>query len=238
LWGASGDGYVGKAIDLLNPSPVDVEFNPGNSGFPTDLTGRMYVAVAGPIYAEGPTNGKQIIEYTLDAAGNIIGEREFIKYSGGGYSTPIGMDFGPDGLYFTDIYGESGAFDPPEGAIFRITPGTGGCVNCGDGAFRAGIAIVNWYPKYKEGTNQLEYLFECRGIAGSGNYKYDFDWGDGSTSIMFSTSDRQGHLYSRAQGPFTVSCKARDQGTGQISSASIVIDPRDFVDDGVPGNDY
>jgi hypothetical protein len=230
LWGTGGNAYVGMAMDLLNVSPVDLEFNPGNSGFPAETTGRMYVAVAGPVYTKGPTNGKEIWEYQLDAAGNIIGKRHFLRYTGKGLGTPIGLDFGPDGLYFTDIYGEPGfvGAGETEGNIYRITPGNGGCINCGGtGIFRAGIQIIPWYPK--DNGRGIEYIFECNGIDGSGSYVYDFNFGNGQSVTNYANTRIGPITYPYGDKDYTISCTAKDKTTGKSASASMVINPSEFI---------
>lgn len=230
LWGTGGNAYVGQAIDLLNPSPVDVEFNPGGKGFPTTLNGRMYVAVAGPIYQKGQTNGKEILEYTIDGGGNIIGKRQFLKYTGSGYGTPIGLDFGPEGLYFTDIYGEPGfvGLGETEGNIYRIVPGNGGCIGCGaPGSFRAGISVAPWYPK--DTGNGIEYIFECQGIDGSGSYKYDWDFGNGQKQFDYTQTRIGPKVYPYGNTDYIVSCTVKDQTTGQRASASMAINPNEFI---------
>ncbi|MBI2144744.1 PQQ-dependent sugar dehydrogenase [Candidatus Woesearchaeota archaeon] len=216
-------------IAPLNVSPVDVEFNPGSSGFPDSLTGKLYVAVAGPVYQQGPVNGKHILEFTLDANGNVQSGREFVKYTGSGYGTPIGMDFAADGLYFTDIYGEPGfvGLGETEANIYRVVQGEPtGCTSGCAGTFRAGIQVKPWYPK-DTGTG-IEYVFQCDGIDGSGNYLYDWDLGDGKKSFG-STSNTQYNKYPYGNKDYTVSCTVNDKTTGKEASASMVINPDDFI---------
>jgi hypothetical protein len=229
-WGTGTNAYVGMAIDLLNVSPVDVEFNRGGNGFPNETTGRMYVAVGGPIFTKGPTNGKEVWEYQLDTNGNIIGKRHFLRYTGTGYGTPIGLDFGADGLYFTDIYGEAGFVGQgkTEGNIYRITPGNGGCINCGaNGTFRAGISVIPWYPK--DNGNGIEYIFECQGIEGSGSYFYDFDLGNGQKLNNYPQTRIGPVTYPYGDHTYNVSCTVHDKTTSKTATARMTINPADFI---------
>ena len=55
-------------------------------------------------------NGKRIVEFALDANGTRIGgPTTLIEYRGTGQSTIVGLAAGPDGLYFTELYEDSGA---------------------------------------------------------------------------------------------------------------------------------
>lgn len=81
------------------------------SQFPAGKLDHLFVSESGATYAAGPqSNGKQIVEFVLDAAGNrVSGPTPLVKYSGTGRSTVVGLAAGPDGLYFTDLYEETGA---------------------------------------------------------------------------------------------------------------------------------
>lgn len=215
-------------IATLNVSPVDVEFNPGNSGFPSDKTGKLYVAVGGPIYTQGPTQGKQIWEFTLNNDGSVAQRSEFVRYTGTGYGTPIGLDFGPDGLYFTDIYGEPGFVGngKTEGNIYRVVQGSSSGGGLG-GSFRAGVSVHLWYPKLI--GNQVEYIFDCVGIDGSGFYTYDFNYGNGvnDPGRPIPTSAIVRYPYSNQD--YTVSCTVHDNVAGGSTTASTVINPGGFL---------
>ncbi len=112
LWDGSNGSMNNFALHLWNPAtgPVNCAFiqasNFGGSGFPTDKTDHLFVSESGGTYAAGPqSRGKQITEFTLDAAGNITsGPTPLISYAGVGRATVVGLAAGPDGLYFTDLY--------------------------------------------------------------------------------------------------------------------------------------
>jgi hypothetical protein len=142
------------------------------------------------------------------------------------------MDFASDGLYFTDIYGEQGfiGLGDTDSNIYRVSPGTPPvCQECGSHEFRAGISIIPWYPKNT--TEGIEYIFECKGIEGSNNYRYDWNFGNGqsATNIIY---DRQRQVYPYHDQEYNVSCRVRDQVTGKNASASMIINPIDFIPPG------
>jgi glucose/arabinose dehydrogenase len=69
----------------------------------------LFVALFGYAYAEGKAaKGKRIVEIFIDEHDNIHYLNEFIRYVGEGPASVCGLDFGPDGLYFTDLHGEKG----------------------------------------------------------------------------------------------------------------------------------
>jgi len=93
------------AIKLWNPpvAPTAVSFCNG-AGFPDSLQSRLFVALSGPTYHLGQTGqGKRIEMFTLAEDGSVTSEQVFLNYIGGGRATVVGLAFGPDGLYFTDL---------------------------------------------------------------------------------------------------------------------------------------
>ena len=228
-WGIDDNFATFNAMRIFTTdvSPVDVEFNPGSKGFPGELDGRMYVAVAGPVYTKGETLSKHILELSLDQDGNVINNRELVKYTGSGYGTPIGLDFGLDGLYFTDIYGESGfiGLGKTDAYVFKVSPGvnTGGSTGV---SFKAGIEISLWYPKLLGGN--VEYEFTCKGLYGSEDYVYDFNYGDGQ-QVFYDLAGKKLHSYPYTDQDYIVSCTVHDQSNGQQSTASMTINPGNYI---------
>jgi glucose/arabinose dehydrogenase len=130
-------GYTGSDASMMinaiynwNPShaPVNITFIQqetfAGSSFPTSKMDHAFVSESGPTYASGPqSRGKRIVEFVLDANGNrISGPTGLIEYRGTGFSSIVGLAAGPDGLYFTELYEDSGAGGPTGvGArIFRV----------------------------------------------------------------------------------------------------------------------
>jgi glucose/arabinose dehydrogenase len=99
-------------------APVAIEFvEPGRfggSGFPASSMGHAFVTESGSTYASGPQAlGKRIVEFGLDSSGAVTsGPTELIRYTGVGKATAAGLAAGPDGLYFTDLYKDTGFASP------------------------------------------------------------------------------------------------------------------------------
>ena len=106
-----------NAIYNWNPShaPVNITFVQqetfAGSHFPPSKLDHAFVSESGPTYATGPqANGKRIVEFVLDANGNRIGgPTTLVEYRGTGQSSIVGLAAGPDGLYFTELYEDTGA---------------------------------------------------------------------------------------------------------------------------------
>lgn len=129
-WDGSNASMFTNAIYNWVPShaPVNITFVQletfGGSQFPASMMDHAFVAESGPTYAGGAqTQGKRITEFTLDANGDVVvGPETLIEYVGDGRSSVVALAAGPDGLYFSELYedsGEGGATGP--GArIFRV----------------------------------------------------------------------------------------------------------------------
>lgn len=96
-------------------APVNVTFvQPETfrgSQFPAGMQDHAFVSESGPTYAQGPqSNGKRITEFIINMAGVLVdGPDALIEYVGMGHASVVGLAAGPDGLYFTDLYEDSGA---------------------------------------------------------------------------------------------------------------------------------
>lgn len=200
-------------------APVALVFNDGTSNFPSSTVGNMYVALSGSTYVEGGDPiSKRIVEFDIGPNGEKLGEEVLVKYTGEGYGAPIGLAFGSDGLYFTDIYGESGfvAYGQSRGNIFRVRPGTQtGPPITEPTELTAGIGPAKWYPQ------GLTVVWECHAAGGSGNYRYDYIFGDGVAQYNVVEDDRM-HTYP-SEGTYTASCTVHDVGAGGSATASTPI---------------
>lgn len=102
-------------------APTAIAFAP--PGVFPGREGRLYAALSGATYAPGTQGrGKRIVEFTLDAQGAVVDTATIVAYTGDGFGSTIGLAFGPDGLYWTDLYGEAG-FDSAAttgGAIYKL----------------------------------------------------------------------------------------------------------------------
>jgi len=120
LWAGADSTMTHLASYNWFPShaPVNIEFvEPGRfggSGFPAHAMGHAFVTESGATWASGPQDlGKRIVEIGLDGAGNrTSGPETLVEYAGVGKATTAGLAAGPDGLYFTDLYKDTGFASP------------------------------------------------------------------------------------------------------------------------------
>lgn len=129
-WNGSNASMFINAIYNWNPShaPVNITFvQPetfDGSLFPAEMQDMAFVSESGPTYAQGAqAQGKRIVGFELDANGDVVGgPTTLVEYVGLGRSSVVGLAAGPDGLYFTELYEESGASGPTaSGArVFRV----------------------------------------------------------------------------------------------------------------------
>ncbi len=163
LYDGSNASMLDFAIYNWDPAhaPVSITFVQqetfNGSQFPAELMDHAFVSESGPTYATGSqANGKRIVEFTLDSGGNLVnGPEKLVEYVGEGKSTVVGLTAGPDGLYFTELYEDTGDGGPTGvGArIYRVR-----YVNLLAGDYNIdGIVDENDYSVWKEtfGSNLL-----------------------------------------------------------------------------------
>ncbi len=108
----------------------------GGSGFPPGVMDHAYVTESGPTYAQGAqTLGKRISEFVFAPnTGTLgLGPNPLVEYTGAGFASCVGIAFGPDGLYFSELYRDAGPAPNTRGAnILRIryVGVTGTCPAC------------------------------------------------------------------------------------------------------------
>jgi len=87
-----------------------------------ETAGRCYVAFYGPPAAIGANQGKAIVEFTLDAATGMLSRPPdmLVQYAGEMKATVLGLAEGPDGLYFTDFWGETVSTDDARGRVYKV----------------------------------------------------------------------------------------------------------------------
>ncbi|HVU63802.1 MAG TPA: PQQ-dependent sugar dehydrogenase, partial [Phycisphaerales bacterium] len=120
--------------------PVNIAFAQtatfGGSGFPADKMDHMFASESGPTYATGPqTLGKRISELVVaPSTGALIsGPVPLVEYIGSGQASCVGLAFGPDGLYFTDLYKDASMTPSERGANLlriRYVGSSGPCPAC------------------------------------------------------------------------------------------------------------
>jgi glucose/arabinose dehydrogenase len=128
-WDGSQNSMTTHALYVWNPAhgPVNMAFvQPetfGGSGFPPDKMDHAFVTESGPTYATGgQARGKRISEFVFDANGDLVtGPLPFLEYGGTGKETACGLAAGPDGLYMTSLYRDTGFNPTASGArIYRV----------------------------------------------------------------------------------------------------------------------
>jgi glucose/arabinose dehydrogenase len=129
LWDGSDASMTNYALKNWNPAvgPVNLAFIQsatfGGSGFPAAYQGHAFVTESGPTYAYGQNSqGKRITEWILDANGALVaGPIPFVEYTGSRRATVCGLEAGPDGLYFTDLYADAASNPTASGAnLLRV----------------------------------------------------------------------------------------------------------------------
>src|SRR5262245_26131476 len=120
-WAGNDSALIAASKFIWNPAtaPVNIGFVAGSvfggSGFPAEALGHAFVSLSGSTYASGPQQrAKGIVEFpdldTLGGDGKLLVQPSFlVKYNGTGRATVAGLAAGPDGLYFTDLYEDTGA---------------------------------------------------------------------------------------------------------------------------------
>ena len=130
-WDGSNQSMTIGALYNWFPAtaPVNIAFvQPetfGGSQFPAWKQDHAFVSESGPTYAAGPqANGKRVTEFELDANGDLVnGPNALVEYVGDGRSSVVALAAGPDGLYFSTLYEDSGDAGPTaSGArLYRIS---------------------------------------------------------------------------------------------------------------------
>jgi glucose/arabinose dehydrogenase len=105
-------------LDFIQPQTFQ------GSQFPAGKMDHLFVSESGPTYAAGPqTRGKRISEFVIDLNGALVtGPTTLVQYSGTGRGSVVALAAGPDGLYFSEFYEDSGANGPTAAGarIFRV----------------------------------------------------------------------------------------------------------------------
>ena len=128
-WNGTNSSMSINALHTWAPAvgPVNIAFTQAavfnGSGFPFGKMDHAFITESGPTYASGTqANGKRITEWVIDSNGDLAaGPLPFLEYTGTGRSTTVGLSAGPDGLYFTELYADSGNNPTQMGArVLRV----------------------------------------------------------------------------------------------------------------------
>ena len=92
--------------------------------FPPQFNDHLFVALFGEAYAQGlGVKGKKIVKLQLNEDSTAVKSYDdFVVYRGKGAASPCGLAFGPDGLYFTDLHGETVGGKKTGGNVYQIKP--------------------------------------------------------------------------------------------------------------------
>jgi len=202
-------------------APTQVGFD-SLAAFPND-TNNVYVVGSGSTYLQGPSpNSKRIFQIPINSNGSPGTQTPIVTYTGSGYGDPIGLAFASDGAYFTDIYGDAGftGAGVTQGNIYKIVwtgqNSTNNQTNTtGPVTFSTVIAQHPWYPQ------GLNMVWDCKPIGGSGNFTYDFNFGDGNQILNYAQNNA--YITYPAHGTYNASCTVHDLTTGQQVSASTTL---------------
>jgi len=163
-WRVIAPDLTKGAIHLWNPpvAPVAIDFME-NAAFPSIYSGQLFVGSSGDPYLQGASRGKKIERFALDANGKVVSRSLFLDYIGAGKATVVGLAFGPDGLYFTDLFGENGfdQFGQVQGNVYRIKWMAGDSIAPVIGNVQVSIvtaksATLTWQTN-EPATRQVEY---------------------------------------------------------------------------------
>jgi len=123
-WDGGDRSLTVNALVVFAPaaSPVTLEYYPaGSTLFPAEYREKFYLILAGKLMSDGPGQFQERSIVTLDldlVADRMRGPPElFVRYRGDGAQSPVGMAFGPDGLYFASILPAASG----SSAIYRVS---------------------------------------------------------------------------------------------------------------------
>ena len=217
-WNGNDTSMTIRAIHnwIIPVAPVQMTFIQssvfGGSGFPSSAWGQAYVTESGPTYATGPqANGKRITSFTLGPSGEkLSGPDVLASYQGSGRSTAAAITAGPDGLYFSDLYKESGNNPSAAGAnILRIRF----------------VGAADFTLRNNTGAPPLRVAFtDTSTVPEPASWLWDF--GDGTTSNERNPT----HTYTRA-GSFTVRLTVTGPDGAAVASkpAAVIVGDKKHV---------
>jgi len=253
-WSGSDTALQTFSKYVWNPShaPVNIDFVEstkfGGSGFPAESSGHAFVTLSGSTYAAGPSPGpKSIVEFTdlttLNGSGKLaVAPTQLVKYNGTGRATLAGIAAGPDGLYFTDLYEDTGVNGPTGvGAnVWRVryVGNTGGAVPT-----VATPAAANPPTLLLGQATQLSVL----GADDGGENNLTYSWGTTGNppapvgfSVNASNAAKNTVATFTANGTYSIFVAIRDAG-GQTAISTVTVTVSSILTDtgnGVAGAYY
>ncbi|HQY87511.1 MAG TPA: PA14 domain-containing protein, partial [Tepidisphaeraceae bacterium] len=253
-WSGSDSALATFSKYVWNPStaPVNIDFVEstkfGGSMFPAETFGHAFVSLSGSTYASGPLqDSKGIVEFsdltTLGTDGKLATPPNFfVKYNGTGRATVAAIAAGPDGIYFSDLYEDTGANGATASGsnIYRVryVGSAGGAVPT-----VANAAAASPNPVVVGSTTSLSVL----GADDGGESNLTYTWqvlGDPPAPVAFSNNGTNAARNSTAtfyaNGTYNLIVAIRDAG-GQTALSSIAVTVNSFLSEignGVSGAYY
>jgi mono/diheme cytochrome c family protein len=106
------DRFVPAGMALIDGKVMGAEFD-----------GCLWIAGYSYYFGPDPGASKRIISFRRKAGSLAAGPLGVVAYKGRGQSTMLGLEQGPDGVYFTDFFGEQLTGEAEGmGKVFRVAP--------------------------------------------------------------------------------------------------------------------
>lgn len=126
LWDGTDWSIGARAAGLIAPSvgPVQMDFaTPQGTVFPREYEGRFFLATAGVPETRGVPNrrgakGILVVNYDLATRQMAGVPTTFARYRGSRYQSVVGLQFGPDALYFVPLFPNQAGSTP----VLKIVP--------------------------------------------------------------------------------------------------------------------
>jgi glucose/arabinose dehydrogenase len=176
LWNGTDASMTNYAAYNWNPAhgPVNIAFQQSGTGafdggFPAATANFAFITESGPTYGAGPQSlGKRIVSFNFAANGSVLtGPDTLAQYGGAGQATAVALAFGPDGLYFSELYKDTGAASPTDrgAGILRIryVGGGGACAPSCPADFN------------QNGTISVQDIFDFLAAYFAGDMRADFN---------------------------------------------------------------
>lgn len=107
-------------------APVGVTFA-RNEALGPEHAYDLFVGLFGSVHTPGPNLGKRMCRFEIAPTGHLQSHaQDFVQYRGNRFAAVVDVEWGPDGLYFTDLYGESLEPHFGGGVVYRVVPGDSG----------------------------------------------------------------------------------------------------------------
>lgn len=129
-------------------SPVGLEVVPGDM-LASEEPYLLLCNLFGQVYHPGPTLAKRMVGFGYRPSGHLESAPEdVVIYRGQWFQTPLDVARGPDGIYFSDLYGEGEAPHQGTGTIWRVTPTDAAQARIfEEGSDLTGLARARWVWK-------------------------------------------------------------------------------------------